>query len=164
MVVLVIAVAIILIVASIFAFFSAFTSPRTSEGAVLGWIFDAGFGNSAGTADRTIAKVIGGQVYLDTKGWYESLFDQYRGKTRVSVNNLVMLDNSSLSISLILEAEAAVVLLKAGYGITVDEYRYVSFQFTGLGYTNADKTVGVLKVASSWYVGYATGVVDLGNI
>lgn len=163
-IVIIIAVVIVLIIAAAFAFFGTLTSSRTAEGALIGWVFSAGFGDSRGTADKTIAKAIGGQVYTDTEGWYESLFDMYRGNTRVNVNNLVMLDNESLSISMIINAQAAIALLAVGYGISVEQYRYASFQFTGLGYNDAKKTVGVLEVGSSWYVGYATGVVDLGNI
>ncbi len=163
-VVVVIAVVIVLAIAAVFAFFNEFASPRTPEGEVLGWLFSAGFGDATATADRTIARVIGGQVYTDTKDWYHSLFETYRGNTRVDVSNLVMLSNSSLSLSMILSAQAAVVLLELQYGITVEEYRYASFQFTGFGFDNAQKTVGVLKVGSDWRIGYATGVVDLGNI
>jgi len=154
----------ILVVAAVASFFYFFINRRTPDGTVLSWLISAGFGNAEGTADKTIAKAIGGEVYNETRQWYSDFFVQYQGSTGIDASAIHRISNQELDTAQKSAADDAVVLLKNNYALTVKDYCYVHFWLTGLGYYHEKVTVGLLEVGHSWYIGYATSVVDLGNI
>jgi len=162
--VVVIVVVAILAFAAVASVFHFFTNRRTPEGTVVSWLFSAGFGNAEGTADKTIAKVIGGEVYNETRQWYSDFLAQYQGHTFVSISAINRTPSQGLDAAQKSVADDAVVLLKNNYALTVTDYCYVHFWLTGLGHYNEEMTTGLLEVGHSWYIGYATSVVDLGNI
>jgi hypothetical protein len=160
-VIVVVAVLAIAALASVFYFF---TNRHTPEGAVVSWLFSAGFGNAEGTADKTIAKVVGGEVYNETRQWYSDFLAQYQGNTHVSISTVTVVTGQNISSYQRGLAEDAIALLGDTYKVTVTDYCYASFHLTGLGHYDQEMNVGLLKVGHSWYIGYATNVVDLGNI
>lgn len=164
LVVTAIVVVAVLIMVAVAGAFTFFTNHNTPSGAVVGWLFDGGFGNSKGMADRTIARVIGGDVYNQTRQWYSDFLAQYKGNTQVSVSTVIVLTDQNTTPAQRALAEDATALLANSYNVAVTEHCYASCYLTGLGHYNQELTVGLLKVGSSWYIGYATDVVDLGNI
>jgi hypothetical protein len=148
-VVAVIVVVAVLVVAALASFFYFFTNRETPEGAVVSWLFSAGFGNAEGMADKTIAMVVG---------------DEYQGNTHVSISTVTVVSDQNISYHQRGFAEDAIALLGDTYEVTVTDYCYTSFYLTGLGHYHQEMNVGLLKVGHTWYIGYATDVVDLGNL
>lgn len=133
-----------------------------ADTAIMSFAFDLGMNKSEGAANLTIAKVIGGLVFSDTWNYYSNLCEMY-AMHGIRVEGIHTIANQSLTSLQNISAENAIALLHGSYGITVTEYCYVHVIVTGFGYNADEKMIGFLKVGGTWYIGYATNMVDLGN-
>ncbi len=163
-VVVVVAVVVVSGLALVFIALGSILTGQSPDARVVQWLTAATLDDPTRTTDLTISFVIGGTVYDQTVQWYTTYLAAYRGQGS-DARGIHVAAGNEVSSTMNKSMEDGIALLAENYGVVVEDHRYVHVEIvSGFGYDYSTLYIGLLKVNGSWYVGYATDVINLGNL
>ncbi len=163
-VVIVVAIVVVSGMILIFLTLGNMLSGQSPDARFVQWFTAATLDEPVRTTDLTVASVIGGTVYNQTVLWYSNYLTTYRGQGS-DARGIHVASGNEVSPTMNSSMEDAVAVLGGDYGIVVEDHCYMHVEVVrGFGYDYTTLYIGLLKVNGSWFIGYATDVLDLGNL